>query len=68
MDQYPVKPQPPDPEFAEESLDGPWTFVTHREMEEFLAFGGTRKERKAIKARRKERERQLRKHSTNEAI
>jgi hypothetical protein len=68
MDQYPNKPQPRDPEFEEELLEGQWRFVTHAEMEEFLAFGGTRKERKAIKARRKEREQALRKQqSTGEA-
>jgi len=42
--------------------------VTHAEMEEFLAFGGTRKERKAIETSRKEREQALRnQQSTDEA-
>lgn len=53
MDQYPIKPQPADPEFPEELLDGPWAFTTHDETAEFLAFAGTRKERKAIKAQRR---------------
>ena len=54
MDQYPMRPR--DPEFAEELLDGPERFMTHVELEEFLSYAGTRKQRKAMKARRKERE------------
>jgi hypothetical protein len=53
MEQYPIKPQPADPEFPEELLDGPWAFTTHNETAEFLAFAGTRKERQAIKAQRR---------------
>jgi len=53
MDQYPFKPQPADTEFPEELLDGPWAFTTHNETAAFLAFAGTRKERKAIKAHRR---------------
>ncbi|MCV7218516.1 hypothetical protein H7J51_24970 [Mycobacterium crocinum] len=52
-EQYPEDPRLADPEYAERALRGDWTFMSQREEEEFLSAFGSRKERKAIKARRK---------------
>ena len=55
-EQYPDDNRMRDPEFAKKWRDGYFAYMSEREEEEWLLSFGTRKERKAIKARRKARE------------
>jgi hypothetical protein len=54
-EQYPEDPRLADPEYAKRSLAGDWIYMNQREEEEYVLAFGSRKERKAIKERRKAR-------------
>ena len=45
-----------DPEYGKKWLKGEWIYMNQHEQEEYLLIYGSRKERKAIKERRKARE------------
>jgi hypothetical protein len=45
-----------DPEYAKKWVRGEWIYMNSEEQEEFLLIYGSRKQRKAIKERRKARE------------
>jgi hypothetical protein len=62
-EQYPENPAFADPEYGEKWLRGEFTFMNQSEQEELLLAFGTRKQRKAMKARRKAREQAQKKQS-----
>lgn len=53
--QYPMQERMHDPEYSQRWLMGEFIYMTWQEQEQFLLAYGTRKQRKAIKAARKER-------------
>jgi len=55
-EQYPENPKFADPEYGKKWLRGEFVDMNQKEQEELLLHYGSRKERKAIKERRKARE------------
>jgi hypothetical protein len=56
-EQYPENPKFADPEYGQTWLRGEFVDMNQKEQEELLLLYGSRKERRAIKERRKARER-----------